>query len=142
MMMEAIKDITNDTTDKLNMTIKEILQTIKLNFNDTSKAADLELSSIQDNMHEQLIGQLVYSKSLKNSVRIQSIVAEGIQNNISSSIGDFRLEARNLQLILRMRYPQQRQNIMKWLMFKKKPSIKYRNQPDFKSHITRVYLAL
>ena len=96
MMMEAIKDITNDTTDKLNMTIKEILQTIKLNFNDTSKAADLELSSIQDNMHEQLIG-LSASLLEKSEELSQNTISsiEGIQNNISSSIDGFRLEARN-----------------------------------------------
>ena len=96
MMMEAIKDITNDTTDKLNMTIKEILQTIKLNFNDTSKATDLELSSIQDNMHEQLIGlsaSLLEKSEELNQNTISSI--EAIQNNISSSIDDFRLEARH-----------------------------------------------
>ena len=96
MMMEAIKDITNDTTDKLNMTIKEILQTIKLNFDDTSKAADLELSSIQDNMHEQLIG-LSASLLEKSEELSQNTISsiEGIQNNISSSIDGFRLEARN-----------------------------------------------
>ncbi|GIR68609.1 MAG: hypothetical protein CM15mP73_4300 [Hyphomicrobiales bacterium] len=96
MMMEAIKDITNDTTDKLNMTIKEILQTIKLNFNDTSKAADLELSSIQDNMHEQLIG-LSASLLEKSEELSQNTISsiEGIQNTISSSIDGFRLEARN-----------------------------------------------
>ena len=96
MMMEAIKEITNDTTDKLNMTIKEILQTLKTNFNDTSKAADKELSSIQDNMHEQLIGLsaslLEKSEELSQST-INSI--EGIQNNISSSIDGFRLEAKS-----------------------------------------------
>ncbi|MEC7090970.1 MAG: hypothetical protein VXW52_03885, partial [Pseudomonadota bacterium] len=96
MMMEAIKDITNDTTDKLNMTIKEILQTIKLNFNDTSKAADLEFSSIRDNMHEQLIG-LSASLLEKSEELSQNTISsiEGIQNTISSSIDGFRLEAGN-----------------------------------------------
>ena len=96
MMMEAIKDITNDTTDKLNMTIKEILQTIKLNFNDTSKAADLEFSNIRDNMHEQLIG-LSASLLEKSEELSQNTISsiEGIQNNISSSIDGFRLEAGN-----------------------------------------------
>ena len=96
MMMEAIKEITNDTTDKLNITIKEILQTVKINFDDTSKATDRELSSIQDNMQKQLLGLsaslLEKSEELSQNT-INSI--EGIQDNISSSIDGFRLEAKH-----------------------------------------------
>ena len=96
MMMEAIKEITNDTTDKLNNTIKEILKTIKVNFDDTSKTADRELSNIQDQMHEQLISlssSLIDKSEELSQNTINNI--EDIQSNISSSIDSFRLEARN-----------------------------------------------
>ena len=96
MMMEAIKEITNDTTDKLNNTIKEILKTIKVNFDDTSKTADRELSNIQDQMHEQLISlssSLIEKSEELSQNTINNI--EDIQSNISSSIDSFRLEARN-----------------------------------------------
>ena len=96
MMMEAIKEITNDTTDKLNITIKEILQTVKINFDDTSKATDRELSSIQDNMQKQLLG-LSASLLEKSEELSQNTISsiEGIQDNISSSIDGFRLEAKH-----------------------------------------------
>ena len=96
MMMESIKEITKDTTDKLNLTIKEILQTTKVNFDDTTKIADHELSSIHTNMHEQLIN-LSASLLEKSEELSQNTIGniENIQSKISSSIDHYRLEARN-----------------------------------------------
>tara|TARA_X000000950_G_scaffold282198_2_gene380580 strand:- start:859 stop:3075 length:2217 start_codon:yes stop_codon:yes gene_type:complete len=96
MMMESIKEITKDTTDKLNLTIKEILQTTKVNFDDTTKITDHELSSIHSNMHEQLIN-LSASLLEKSEELSQNTIGniENIQSKISSSIDHYRLEARN-----------------------------------------------
>ena len=96
MMMESIKEITKDTTDKLNLTIKEILQTTKINFDNTTKTTDHELSSIHSNMHEQLIN-LSASLLEKSEELSQNTIGniENIQSKISSSIDHYRLEARN-----------------------------------------------
>ncbi len=96
MMMESITDITNNTTNKLNITIKEILQTIKTNFEETSKTADHKLSNIQSNVQDQLIKMSVslYEKSEELSQNTISNI-EDIQDSISASIKSFRVEARN-----------------------------------------------
>ena len=96
-MNESIKEITIETTDQLNLTINEILKTIKSNFSETSKITDSGLKSIQEKTHQDLIelsSRLIQKTSELGEHTTSNI--DKISEDISQKIIQFKNQARNI----------------------------------------------
>jgi hypothetical protein len=97
LMSESIKEITIETTDQLNLTINEILKTIKSNFSETSKITDSGLKSIQEKTHQDLIelsSKLIQKSSELGNQTTSTI--DKISEDISQKIIQFKNQARNI----------------------------------------------
>ena len=94
MMISSIKDITEDTTEQLNLTIKDILKSISSNFNQTAAITDKELINLQNTTEAKLI---TLSESLLDKSKELSLTTinniDSITNDISKKIIDFKNEA-------------------------------------------------
>lgn len=97
LMCESIKEITIETTDQLNLTINEILKTIKSNFSETSKITDSSLKSIQEKTHQDLIE--LSSKLIQKSSELgdqTTSTIDKISEDISQKIIQFKNQTRNI----------------------------------------------
>ena len=97
LMNESIKEITIETTDQLNLTINEILKTIKSNFSETSKITDTGLKSIQEKTHQDLIelSSRLMQKTLELGEHTTSNI-DKISEDITQKIIQFKNQARNI----------------------------------------------
>lgn len=94
MMISSIKDITEDTTEQLNLTIKDILKSISSNFSQTAAITDKELINLQNTTEAKLItlsGSLLDKSKELSLTTINNI--DSITNDISKKMIDFKNEA-------------------------------------------------
>jgi hypothetical protein len=101
MMISSIKEITKDTTDQLNVTIKDILKSISSNFNQTAAMTDKELINLQNTTEARL---MALSDSLIDKSKELSLTTinniDSITNDISKKIIDFKDEANSTSINL------------------------------------------